>query len=214
MKLAPSNDVARIRRRTLIDIALRRQRAGTGSLVRETPQQPWTRWPDLAAVLGDIPWAVTCGVATRLYMSERMTRDLDVLIRALDADRADQSLTRAGFTFVGRIAIGGSTWVAPDGTPVDVLEGEDAWVDAALAQARENRDAQGLPVLPLAYQVLMKLAASRVQDLADVTRMLGRAGDHTLDQVRAVVRAHAPELAEDLESLILLGKLELEEPGR
>ncbi len=205
MRLAPADSAARVRRRTLIDIALRRQRAGAGSLVREVPQPPRVRWPNLAEVLNDAPWAV----AARRDMPERTTRDLDVLVAASDAERVSQLMVAAGFTYTGRLAIGGSTWLASDGTPVDVIEGEDAWVLEALALAAQNRDIQGLPVLPLAYQVLMKLAASQVQDLADISRMLGRANNAALDQVRSTVRIHAPELAEDLESLILLGKLEL-----
>ncbi len=56
----------------------------------------------------------------------------------------------------------------------------------------------------------MKLLASRVQDLADVSRMLGRALDSDLDRVRSTVREHAPGLADDLESLITLGRLEMQ----
>ncbi len=55
----------------------------------------------------------------------------------------------------------------------------------------------------------MKLWASRAQDVADLSRMLGQADDATLEQVRAVVRAYRDEDLEDLESLILLGKQEL-----
>lgn len=166
------------------------------------------RWPNLGQALEGVRWAVTGAVAARLYMPERMTRDLDVLIAAQDAEAVGVRLADAGFSRMGRLAIGGSTWVAPDGTPIDVIEGEDLWVPAALDQAHRNWDSQGLPILPLPYLVLMKLAASRVQDLADVSRMLGGADTHQLAETRATVREHAPELAEDLESLIQLGKLE------
>ena len=140
MKLAPSDAIARTRRRTLIDIALRRQRPGTGSLLRTGEEKPLMRWPNLQQVLLDVPWAVTGAVAARLYMPERTTRDLDVLVLAGDAERVALLLSEAGFTSAGRLAIGGSTWVAPDGTPVDVIEGEDAWVATALDEAHRNRD--------------------------------------------------------------------------
>ncbi len=57
----------------------------------------------------------------------------------------------------------------------------------------------------------MKLEASRSQDLTDVTRMLGWADENTLDSVRRVIKTYMPNVMEDLESLIVLGKLEMGE---
>jgi hypothetical protein len=54
----------------------------------------------------------------------------------------------------------------------------------------------------------MKLESGRVQDLADVTRMLGWADDETLAVVRDVVMRHRPAEIEDIESFIYLGRLE------
>lgn len=211
MKLALSNPTATQRRRTLIDIALRRQRPGAGSSAIPSPEAQ-LRWPDLRETLEGIPWAVTGAVAARLYMPERATRDLDILVRGRDAAAVEQRLAQAGFSKVGRLAIGGSSWLHPDGTPIDVIEGEDAWAGPAIAEADGNRDTQGFPTLARPYQVLMKLAASRVQDLADVSRMLGSAPEAELQAARRVIREHAADLADDLESLIHLGKLELGEP--
>ena len=56
----------------------------------------------------------------------------------------------------------------------------------------------------------MKLEASRAQDLADVSRMLGGASEGELEPVRQVVGTYMPEAAEDLESLIALGRMERE----
>ena len=41
-------------------------------------------WPDLRELLGGLDWVIVGGVATRAYMPERMTNDLDILIRASD----------------------------------------------------------------------------------------------------------------------------------
>ena len=200
-------------------MALRRQRPGTGSIISREGG-PTVRWPALATILAGIPWAITGAVATRLYMPERATRDLDILVLAQELGFVEAALRRAGFALVGQLTIGGQSWKAPDGTSVDVIAGEDEWVGQALSEASTNLDPQGAPVLPLPYLVLMKLGASRVQDLADVSRMLGRASIEHLDRVRAVVRSHAPELADDLERLIHLGRLESGEldsspdPGR
>ena len=43
--------------------------------------------------------------------------------------------------------------------------------------------------------------------------MLGLASPEDLERVRAVVQRYAPETAEDVESLIYLGQLELKRPS-
>jgi hypothetical protein len=57
----------------------------------------------------------------------------------------------------------------------------------------------------------MKFQSSCMQDIAEVTRMLGQADDAALDETRALFRRYAPTDVADLESLITLGKLEIEE---
>lgn len=96
---------------------------------------------------------------------------------------------------------------------MDVLEVSVGWFHQALAEAERNRDAQGLPVLPLPYLALMKFQAGRVQDLADVTRMLGQADEETLDSVRRLFGQYSRDDLEDLESLIRLGQLEVRPPS-
>lgn len=125
-----------------------------------------------------------------------------------DASKARARLAEAGLRHEGELSIGGSTWRTPEGVRIDVIEGREGWWPDALSEADANRDEEGAPVLPLHYLVLMKLLASRVQDVADVTRMLGLAPDEVLVRVREAVRSHAPEISDDLESLIELGRLE------
>ncbi|MCS6859067.1 MAG: hypothetical protein NZT92_01955 [Abditibacteriales bacterium] len=127
-----------------------------------------------------------------------------------DSAEARRKLKEAGFVYQGELSIGGSSWTAPDGTSVDVVEGTEEWWDSAIAEAQSNRDAQGLPILPLRYLVLMKFHAGHVQDLADVTRMLGQADDETLAAVRCLFARYPPDEQGDLESLIALGKLEMQ----
>ena len=196
-------------RHTLIDIARRHQHAGAGSLpaflAQRTVEMAWT---DLTPILAPIRWAVVGAAATRLYMPERVTRDLDVAIRAEDAQAARKKLTQAQFTYQGELSIGGSTWRTPDGQWIDVIEGREAWWNDALTEAQSNRDAQELPILPFRYLVLMKFQSGRVQDIADVTRMLGQADPAMLDATRALFKQYAATDLNDLESLITLGKLE------
>lgn len=63
-------------------------------------------------------------------------------------------------------------------------------------------------ILPFPYLILMKFNASRTIDLGDITRMLGLASEANREQVRTLFRRYAPADLDDLESLILLGKLE------
>lgn len=164
-------------------------------------------WPDLRPILKGIPWAITGAVATRAYMPERATKDLDILVHRRDEDRVRQRLEAAGYTFISHLTIPGFLVRSPEGVEVDVVLGDDPWVDEALAHPRQ--DQAGLPVLDLPYLVMMKLKASRTQDLADLSRMLGLASDEELAMVRAMVSRYAPTDVEDLESLIYLGRLEI-----
>ena len=159
--------------------------------------------------LASVPRNVqTPGVATRHYMPERATLDLDVLIAAKDGPAARQRLAQTQYQYQQELTVGGSAWRSPDGIDVDVLESNDSLVAQALVEAQQNLDVQGLPILPLPYFVLMKLESGRVQDVADLARMLGQAEEDRLHEVRRVVQAHKPDPAGDLESLIQLGRME------
>jgi len=194
----------------MIEIARRRQRPGTGSLVSCLMEGGLrVRWPDLSEVLGDLPWAVVGAVATRHYMPERSTKDLDVVVLADDAPQVRQRLAGAGWVHLGELSIPGSTWRAPSGEAVRVLEGAEPWWGEALMAAQHNRDQQGLPILPLPHLVLSKLQSGRTQDVADVARVLGLADEAALTAVREIIRAHAPADLEDIEALIELGRLEM-----
>jgi hypothetical protein len=206
--LENAKEIATARRRFILDMARRRQKPGSGS-------QPWIRdghyklnWPDLRDVLSGIPWAVVGAVATRLYMAERATVGLDILILPTDADEVAPRLESAGYQLVGPLTIGGKTWRSPQGVAVDVIEGREAWQPPALKEAAGNLDASGTPALPLSYLVLMKTLSSRSQDIADVVRMLGNAGDEQLDEVRSVIARWSADLLADLEGMIVQGKLE------
>lgn len=168
------------------------------------------QFPDLRPVLDPLPWGVVGAAAARLYMPERVTHDLDVLIRGADAEDARRLMAAAGFHPEGALTIGGSAWTTPDGFDVDVIECSDPWCDTALREARDNRDVTGAPIVPLPYLVLLKFRASRVQDLADLTRMLGLATPEQNLEVRRVLERWSPADLEDFESLTNLGRLELD----
>ncbi len=211
-KIAPDGNLTpRQLRRFMIDMVLRRVKPGTGSgrgfMRRRTAMNPW---PDLRPILSGIPWAIIGGVATRAYMPERTTKDLDILVHEKDGEVAVNQLRAAGYQLVSQLAIPGCLMSAPDGTEIDVVFGNDQWLKEALAHP--NIDAAGYPVLALPYLILLKMAAQRPQDWADVSRMLGLASEADLEQVRGVVKKYAPQDVEDLESLIFIGKKEQEIP--
>jgi hypothetical protein len=194
-------------RRLLIDLALARGRPGMGSgeafMRGRTAIQ---HFPDLRGILAGIDWVVVEATATRAYMPERYTQDLDILIRAADEEWVAERLIAAGYERAAELGISGAAFTGSNDLEVGVLFGEAAWLEEGLA--RPNRDAAGLPVLDLPYLVLMKLAAGRVRDIGDVATMLGWADDEALTRVRDAVDRYSPADRADLESLIYLGRRE------
>jgi len=165
-------------------------------------------WPDLRPVLTGIPWVVVGAVATRAYMPERATRDLDILVRLQDEVEVQARLVAAGYTVVSRLALPGFLVRAPDGAEIDVILGSYPWLAEGLNHVRH--DPAGYPVLDLPYLVIMKMISSRGRDVGDVTTMLGLASDSELDRMRRVVARYAPDDVADLESLIYLGRVEMQ----
>lgn len=198
-------------RREFLAIANRRARAGSGTdplVLRERTAHYGL--PDLQFLVGRIEFAVVGGLATRLYMPERMTLDADIIVRASDLPATESCLREARCRKVGPLAIGGSVWKTPGGWALDVMALDEQWIDDALHTTVKGPN--GLPYVALHYLVVMKLASSRAQDLADISRMLGETDGPTLEIVRRAVARHRPQDAEDLESLIRLGRLEFESP--
>ncbi len=168
------------------------------------------QFPHLGPALGDVKWAVVGAAATRMYMPERVTDDLDVLVRAQDGAVVHERLSAEGLMYLGPLSIGGEAWRYPSGMSIDVLHGHEQWTGSALDEAATNLDMHKMPILPLPYLALMKFQSSRAHDIGDVTRMLGLASDEQLVEVRAAFDKWLPGEMADLESLITLGRMELE----
>lgn len=193
---------------------LRRQGAGTGSNFSYLMTLPLRRIVNesLDDILG-VPYVVIGGVATRLYVPERMTLDLDVLVRLDDFSEVCERLCEGGATKVGKLAFPdsrlgliGETWHIKAMAPLDVIGAPGLWVDEALDGA--SRDETGLRIAPRATLVALKLDASRGIDQGDLTRLLGSANEDELRVVRALVAKLLPDDTEDLESYVTLGRLE------
>ena len=209
--IAPNGQLTpRQRRRLLIDMALRRARPGTGSSHAMMRQRTaMNDWPDLRDILQGFQWVIVGGVATRAYMPERMTKDMDILVRAKDETAVLQRLKAAHFEVVQPLSIPGYVLQSPEGVEIDLLLGSQPWLEEALTHPAA--DVTGYPVLGLPYLVLMKMAASRGRDFGDVTTMLGWADDKALANVRQIVARYNPQDSEDLESLIFIGQQERRE---
>lgn len=136
-----------------------------------------------------------------------MTRDFNILVHHQEGEIALARLKEAGYQRVSELSIPGYMFNAPDGTEVELLLISFPWIEEALQPGRT--DAAGYPVLDLPYLVLMKMETSRTQDLADLSKMLGLATAEDLRLVRETVARLMPDAAEDLESLIHLGGLEM-----
>ena len=127
-------------RRTILTMALKRQSRGSGSsesFLRERTSR--VQFPDIRNILPNTFWAVVGATAVRLYMPERMTNDINILISTHDSAKVREAL-----------------------------------------------------------------------NLADITRMLGQATEEQLNSVHNLFCQWQLQDLEDLESFILLEKLELQ----
>jgi hypothetical protein len=194
-------------RQKFIAISLRRVKPGSGSTNEFLATRTWRKKvTDLRALI-NTPYVIVGGVATRLYMPERMTDDLDILIHSSQVEEAYANLSAQKVRLIGDLSIGGTSWELPGEVVLDIISSDQPWVKMALLHPRISPDHQ--PVIDLPYLVLMKMEASRTTDLSDISRMLGQASDRELDEVREVIKMYDPNSSEDLESLIQLGKLEM-----
>ncbi len=202
------SDRSLLKRKHFLALVKKRVKAGSGSSLSFLSQRNWSLpVTNIREIIDPCPFVIIGGVATRLYMPERATLDLDILIKASDTAKVYQKLQQAGSQKIADLSISGTQWLLSDQTFLDVLEGDDDWIEEALSTPNYSPD--GLPVIALPYLVLMKLSASRTQDLADISRMLGLCEEQEIQKVRDIVNCYLPSASEDLESLIYLGKLEL-----
>jgi hypothetical protein len=168
-------------RTKFIEITKRRIKPGSGSNVAFLTNRTWTSVVTNLSDLITVPYVIVGGVATRLYMPERMTLDLDILIHTDRAAELYQDLATKA-VLISELSIGGTSWELPDKTVLDILTDDRPWVNKALEQPKISPDGQ--PVIDLPYLTLMKLAASRMTDISDISRMLGQASESDLLEFR------------------------------
>jgi len=212
--------IARNRRRFYLDRGMRKKPIGAGSDL-EGLMRLQRRPIDvkISELLGDIPWTVVGGIATRAYMPERSTADVDILVEHARFDEVRRRLKSDGWKPGNDLAfpdaslgLRGTAWKRE--SELDILSSGQAWANEALSV--EAYDQTGLRVVALPYLVLMKLDAARGIDQGDLSRMLGRLDDAQLENVIAVVSRHLrdPQAIEDIRQYAQLGRWELERPKR
>jgi hypothetical protein len=165
---------------------------------------------------GGLPYAVIGAVAANQYMPARTTADIDFAIAQEDEVAVTQALRAAGWKrgpALGlRHPLTGWSWSTATGSPADVISVPGPWGRLVVADAARNLRS-GLPTATLPHLVALKLLAGRVNDSADITRMLGHQDATTIETVRQLVsKVLSPEDLEDLDQLIELGRLEYGPP--
>jgi len=195
---------------------MRGRREDAAALQELWKYRPKVRWAQ-ERVLDSIPYAVAGGVATRLYMPERTTADIDILVEPENLDAALVELSAKGYTRVPRplgfadTRLGLIRRRVLGRQPVCILSSNQPWVHEAIASVRH--DDIGLPIVDLPYLVALKLDASRGVDQGDLTRMLGFASDADLHRTRVVIARLLPADADDLEQYIEIGRFEVGNDG-
>jgi len=174
---------------------------------------------NLTQLFTGISYVVIGGVATRLYMPERFTKDIDVLVGAQSYDAARERLQEATWQAASELrfpdsslGLRGYLWTLNDAS-LDLLTSDKQWAEEACSTPAVDQSANRIISLP--YLVLMKLDSGRPQDTADVSRMVALAAVGTLDMVRDVLRRYArdSETLEDFDSLLEIGRWELGRPN-
>jgi hypothetical protein len=98
----------------------------------------------------DLRYVIVGDMAAAYYQPARFTEDIDLMVLAEVSTTIEQALSQAGWTQLGIISFGGSSWQSPNGELIDLLHAPDqSWVNAALDFPITTPD--GLPVIDLPY---------------------------------------------------------------
>ena len=194
-------------RHLLLRMSMKHARKGSGSILHLLNMEQPVLSPILQQTLANLPYLLIDGLAVGYYMPIRFTQDADIVILSTQQDAVENHLFSCGYCFMGLLSVGGKSYQSPNGEILDVLVSNNIYITEAMKQPNI---VNGIRVMPMPHLVLMKIMASRVQDLADATRMLGFANENDLQTTRQLVARFLPDAIEDLESMIWLGKLEME----
>lgn len=169
----------------------------------------------------NVSYVIVGGVATQLYMPQRQTRDINILVLTQHVEALETHLVQSGAMLIeplnvvnNYLHLQGSAWTLPleqnREVELDVIHSAELWAALAIESPQYPENQPEIPVIALPYLTLMKLTSGRTQDFADVSRMLGHQSETILESVKQTVQRYAPSTIEDLEALITIGQLEYE----
>ncbi len=151
-------------------------------------------------------YVIVNGMASAHYQPARFTEDIALMVLAEDSITVEQALRGAGWTQLGVISFGGSSWQSASGELIDLLHApEQPWVTAALNSPIET--SEGLPVIDLPYLLILKLSATRAVDISDIVGMLQQASDLEKQRIRQVIATHRNDLLEDFDQFSAISRL-------
>lgn len=212
---------ARARRHFYLARGLKKRPVGSGSdldYLMGLPRKDLRVRPD--TIFLKTPVLVVGGVATRAYMPERQTDDIDFLVMPDAFANAVKELREAGFAKTqnlvfpnATLGLFGEAWTR-DAAEVDLLSSPQPWCEEAFGE--HVTDQTGLRVIGLPYLVLMKFDSARTIDQGDLSRMLGRLDDGHIESLIAIVARHLtdPNVREDIRQYVELGRWERQKPEK
>ena len=110
------------RRKLIISMVNRRVKPGCGSSIELLKSRTWTQTlPDLKKIIKKTPYVITGGIATKLYMAEVYSSNLDIFVLSEDAELITQELQDYNAYFLQDWDYGGTLWVFPDDTLFSVI---------------------------------------------------------------------------------------------
>lgn len=150
------------------------------------------------------PFVLIGGWAVNNYMPARQTKDIDILVYSKDKNNIKILFESNGGQHLGCLSIDGDSYII-NNQEIDVLYCNKNWEDIYSSSIVKNN----IRTISLGHLIIMKLDASRLQDLADCSRMLGYASEKDIKQITKLVKKLRPQYLEDYLSLLELGKLEI-----
>jgi hypothetical protein len=157
----------------------------------------------LVALLAGVPFVHVGAEAQQYFLPEGASSGLAVLLDAADFDKLSASLAASGANLL-RANGPKSQWRLSDGQLLTTYAHRATWVQDALQtplQVQSDAAVASLPTL-----VLLALAGGAAQDVALLTRLLGRAFELDLQMIEAKVEAHMPQAFTSIRQMATIGR--------
>lgn len=151
------------------------------------------------------PFVLIGGWAVNNYMPARQTKDIDILVNKNNKSNIINILKENNGIYLGPLSIEGDSFKI-NNQEIDVIYCDELWEDIYNSSLIKNN----IKVISLGHLIIMKLDASRLQDLADCSRMLGYASEKEVEKVTMLIKKLRPYYLEDYFSLLTLGRLEIQ----